>query len=589
MASSSSSATALPTTPPTPTLKPDIESQSDFNTTSNSNHVPHWRLVLSPAHLTPAILSHPYPGDGTASSPYIVDFLPGNSDPFNPMTYPNYKKWIITLLQAVATLAVAFASTAYSGGVFEIIRYFQVTPTMATLGISLFVFGFAIGPLLWAPLSEFYGRQPIFALTYMALMVFCAGAAGADTIETLVILRFFAGAFGSSPLTNSGGVVADMFDVHERGAASGVFAIAPFLGPSIGPIVGGFAGEALGWRWIQGITAIFTGLLWIACLVYVPETYAPVLLQKRARALSAHTSKVYISKMDLIDTSTKAEKIKTTLTRPWVLLFKEPIVLFTSIYLAIIYGTLYMLFAAFPIVYQLNRGWSPGIGGLAFVGVAVGMIFAVTYAMIDNKKRFMPLLTSGLATPESRLPPAIVGSVFLPVGLFWFAWTNGPEVHWIVSITASAFFAAGLVAVFLSLLTYMIDSYTVFAASVLAANSVLRSLFGAAFPLFTTYMYQDLGVHWASTVPAFLALACVPFPLLFWRYGARIRKGCRYAREAEEILGRMKMVHERKDSAGAAEGVGKSGGVLSEDETVRGEETAEEEEEEEKKKQKEKM
>ncbi|KAK0736929.1 major facilitator superfamily domain-containing protein [Apiosordaria backusii] len=558
MASSSSSLTARSTTPPTPTPT-DIESQNaGSNSNSNSNHVPHWRLVLSPSHLTPAILSHPYPGEGTPSSPYIVDFLPGKTDPFNPMTYPNYKKWIITLLQAVATLAVAFASTAYSGGVFEIIRYFQVTPTMATLGISLFVFGFAIGPLLWAPLSEFYGRQPVFALTYMALMVFCAGAAGADTIETLVILRFFAGAFGSSPLTNSGGVVADMFDVH-----AGVFSMAPFLGPSIGPIVGGFVGESLGWRWIQGITAIFCGVLWIACVAYVPETYAPVLLHKRAQALSHHTGKVYISKMDLIDPSTKAEKIKTTLTRPWVLLFKEPIVLFTSIYLAIVYGTLYMLFAAFPIVYQVNRGWSPGVGGLAFVGVAVGMVFAVAYTMIDNKTRFMVLLkkNNGVAPPpEARLPPAIVGSVLLPIGLFWFAWTNGPGVHWIVSITASAFFAAGLVAVFLSLLTYMIDSYTVFAASVLAANSVLRSLFGAAFPLFTTYMYEDLGIHWASTVPAFLALACVPFPVLFWWYGGGLGRG----EGGEETDGGMSV---------------KGRGVLSEDEaTIKGEETAGEDE-----------
>ncbi|KAK4196546.1 major facilitator superfamily domain-containing protein [Triangularia verruculosa] len=540
--SSSSTTAALPATPPSPA--PDIESQNN----NNNNHIPHWRLVLSPSHLTPAILSHPYPGNGTPSSPYIVDFLPGQSDPFNPMTYPNYKKWIITLLQAIATLAVTFASTAYSGGVFEIIKYFQVSPTIATLGISLFVFGFAIGPLLWAPLSEFYGRQPIFALTYMGLMVFCAGAAGADTMETLVVLRFFAGAFGSSPLTNSGGVVADMFDIHERGAAAGVFAMAPFLGPSIGPIVGGFVSESLGWRWIQGITAIFCGVLWLACVCYVPETYTPVLLHKRALALSARTGKTYTSKMDLLSTSTKSQKIKTTLTRPWVLLFREPIVLFTSIYLAIIYGTLYMLFAAFPIVYQLNRAWSPGTAGLAFIGLAVGMIFAVIYSMFDNKLRFTPLLSSGTATPESRLPPAIIGSVLLPIGLFWFAWTNGPETHWIVSIVASAVFGAGLVMVFLSLLTYMIDAYTVFAASVLAASSVLRSLFGAAFPLFGTYMYRDLGIHWASSVPAFLAVGCVPFPVLFWWFGGGMRRGCRYAREAEEILGRMRGGDERKGS-----------------------------------------
>jgi hypothetical protein len=265
-----------------------------------------------------------------------------------------------------------------------------------------------------------------------------------------------------------------------------------------------------------------------------------VLLRRRAAKLSEMTGKVYKSKMDVAITTTRSQQVKTTLMRPWILLFKEPIVFLTAIYLAIVYGTLYLLFAAFPIVFQLGRGWSPGIGGLAFIGVAVGMLFSVAFAMFDNRRYGrIAAAHGGMAPPEARLLPAIIGSVLLPVGLFWFAWTNGPEIHWVVPIIASGFFAAGLVSVFLSLLNYMIDSYTVFAASVLAANSVLRSLFGAAFPLFTTYMYQDLGIHWASTVPAFLALACMPFPFLFWRYGARIRKSCKYASEAEAILEKM--------------------------------------------------
>lgn len=287
--------------------------------------------------------------------------------------------------------------------------------------------------------------------------------------------------------------------------------------------------------------AIFTGILWIACSLYVPETYAPVLLRRRAAKLSQLTGRSYTSKMDLSITTPKSKQVQTTLLRPWALLFTEPIVFLTSIYLAIVYGTLYLLFAAFPIVFQQARGWSAGVGGLAFIGVAVGMLFAVAYSMFDNRRygRVAAASPSGFAPPEARLPPAIIGSVLLPVGLFWFAWTNGPEVHWVVPIIASAFFAAGLVSVFLSLLTYLIDSYTVFAASVLAASSVLRSLFGAAFPLFTTYMYHDLGIHWASTVPAFLALACMPFPWLFWRYGASIRSKCRYAAEAAAVLQKM--------------------------------------------------
>jgi hypothetical protein len=288
--------------------------------------------------------------------------------------------------------------------------------------------------------------------------------------------------------------------------------------------------------------AIFTGVIWLTCAFLVPETYAPVLLRRRAEALSKKTGKVYKSSSDVEKGSSSIGSVfKTALTRPWILLLREPIVLLLSIYMAIIYGTLYMLFAAFPIVYQQGRGWSQGIGGLAFIGVAVGMIGAVAYSIWDNKRynRVIDASESGIAAPEARLPPAFIGSIAIPVGLFWFAWTNSPSIHWIVSIIASAPFGFGIVLVFLSIMNYLIDAYLVYAASVLAANSVLRSLFGAAFPLFTSYMYANLGIHWASSVPAFLALACVPFPFLFYKYGAAIRKRCKFAAEAAEMLEKM--------------------------------------------------
>lgn len=307
--------------------------------------------------------------------------------------------------------------------------------------------------------------------------------------------------------------------------------------------------------------AIFTGVLWIICTFVYPETYAPVLLRRRAQALSKRTGKVYISKLQAGQPiKTVGSQLKISLSRPWILLFKEPIVFLTAIYMAIIYGTLYLCFAAFPIVFQQGRGWSPGIGGLSFIGIAVGMTAATIGTIFDNKRYGrVAAANGGMAPPEARLPPALLGSILLPVGLFWFAWTNGPDIHWIVSIIGSAFFACGIVLVFLSLMNYLIDSCefissaqpllhpanqnaldVIFAASVLAANSVLRSLFGAAFPLFTTYMYQNLGVHWASSIPAFLALACVPCPFLFYKYGAAIRMKCEYAAEAANVLQRMR-------------------------------------------------
>ena len=293
--------------------------------------------------------------------------------------------------------------------------------------------------------------------------------------------------------------------------------------------------------------AIFTGALWLLGAVTIPETYTPVLLQKRAAALqAAHPGKVYRSKMEVKSSRPSlSQAFKTALSRPWILLFREPIVLFLSIYMAIIYGTLYLMFGAFPIVYQQYRGWSEGIGGLAFLGVAVGMLAAVVYTIPDNKRynrvadKATKAGSSNGAPPEARLPPALLGSIFLPIGLFWFAWTNSPSVHWSVSIIGTAPFGFGMVLVFLSIMNYLIDSYTIYAASVLAANSVLRSLFGAIFPLFTNQMYKNLGIHWASSIPAFLALMCVPFPFLFYKYGARIRVKCKFARVAQEKMVEM--------------------------------------------------
>jgi hypothetical protein len=170
------------------------------------------------------------------------------------------------------------------------------------------------------------------------------------------------------------------------------------------------------------------------------------------------------------------------------------------------------------------------------------------YSIFDNKRYTnVEKKHNGEAPPEARLPPAMVGALALPIGMFWFAWTNYPSIHWIVCIIATVPFAFGMVLVFLSGMNYLIDSYTIYAASVLAANSVLRSLFGAAFPLFTNQMYARLGIHWASSIPAFLALACLPAPFVFYKYGAAIRMKCKYSAQAHEAL--MQMKHAQKETS----------------------------------------
>lgn len=446
----------------------------------------------------------PYSGNGTSASPYIVEFTP--NDPSNPMNFSSARKWLITSIGTLSVFAITLTSSAYSGSARAIIAELHTTTELFSLGIALFVLGFAVGPPLWAPLSELYGRRVPFIVIHAFVIAFVAGSAGANSMPALLILRFLAGTFGASPLTNSGGVIADLFPPSERGLGMSIFGAAPFMGPVLGPIIGGFVTQTIGWRWVQGICAIFIGTVWLVGCFLMPETYGPVLLRQKATYLSRTTGQTYISVLEINNGSvTPSAVFAKTLKRPWVLLFREPIVLIASTYMSIIYGTIYMFMGAFPIVYQKNRGWSPGISGLAFLGLAVGMFFGLVYTIHDNQ-RYKKL--GKTATPESRLPPCMIGAVALPVGMFAFAWSNGKDVHWSAGIILSSPFGFGCVLVFMSCLNYLLDSYTIYAASVLAAGAMLRSLFGFAFPLFTSQMYANLGIHWASSVPAFLTGKC---------------------------------------------------------------------------------
>ncbi|GES63684.1 MFS general substrate transporter [Aspergillus terreus] len=500
---------------------------------------PYWRLIFDQEFVAPEVINHDYNGAGTEEDPFEVTWL--EHDSRNPMHLSAVFRWYLMFLVGISTLSVALVSSAYSGSIVEVTQDFHISEEVALLGISLFVLGFAVGPLFWAPLSEIYGRRPIMVINAVGLTIFTAGAAGAQNPWTLIILRFLGGSLGSGPFAVSGGVIADTFPMISRGLASGLYSAAPFLGPTLGPIVGGFLSESAGWRWVEGLVAVFSAIVGIVLFLTLPETYAPVLLSKRASRLSSITGKVYRSKIEIEKgKSSPTEVFKVALSRPWALLFREPIVLLLTIYLSIIYGILYLLFAAYPIVYQQGRGWSEGMSGLPFLGMLIGILCS-TVATVPMYYRYKKktLATIGRLPPEARLPDSFIGAISLPVGLFWFAWTNGPSVHWMASVAAGVPFGFGMVMVFLPVLNYLVDAYTIYAASVIAANSAARSIFGAAFPLFAGSMYEGLGIHWASSLLAFLALACVPLPFLFYKFGPAIRSRCHYAAESERFMEAM--------------------------------------------------
>lgn len=304
----------------------DVES-AQYRTT-----ISHWKMLTDQGVLTPDIIKHNYDGSGTEDDPFVVAWI--ENDPRNPMLWPTWYKWMATITAAFATLAVSLCSSLFTGGFPSMEAQFGASQEVITLGLSLFVLGFAIGPLFWAPMSELFGRQILYITTFGAFVAFNAGTTGAQNIWTIIILRFFAGSFGSSPLTNAGGVVADCFAARERGLAMAIFSAAPFMGPVLGPIIGGFLGQARGWIWIEGLMAIFSGFVWIVGSFTAPETYPPVLLRRRAAKLSKLTGRVYRTRQDIEQGKvTVVELMKTSLLRPWILLIKEPIVLLLSIYM----------------------------------------------------------------------------------------------------------------------------------------------------------------------------------------------------------------------------------------------------------------
>ncbi|ETS75975.1 hypothetical protein PFICI_12919 [Pestalotiopsis fici W106-1] len=501
--------------------------------------VPHLRLVFSQKCISPEVIDHPFPGSGTEIDPYMVDWLP--NDPRNPHEIATGMKWLITMIMAFGTLSISMSSSIFSGALPQIGEDFDVSRQLSVASISLFVLGFAVGPMSWAPLSEIYGRQIIYAITFTLATVFGGASIASKNIATLLVLRFFTGVCGSSAIVNAAGVISDMFEAKDRGLAVMVYTSAPFLGPSLGPICGGFLAQSSGWRWVDGLTVIFTGVMLILGLVLVPETYGPYLLMQRAKYLSKFHGKVCISKLEAgKPNETAGTVLRNAIARPWAILFLEPIVTLLSIYSAIVYGILYLIFTAFPIIFQGQRHWSQGVAGLSYVGVMVGQILAmIIYAFMETSNQKRISKEPSRQTPEARLDPAILGGVLLPMGLFWFAWTTLTSIHWAVSIVGSTLFGIGQVLLFISLINYIIDTYTVFSASALAGAAILRALFGAAFPLFTTNMYERLGIQWGSSVPAFLALACAPMPFFFRKFGRRLRERSKLAQEAHKTMTRM--------------------------------------------------
>ncbi|TFY65003.1 hypothetical protein EVG20_g5754 [Dentipellis fragilis] len=449
-------------------------------------------------------------------------------DPEDPRNWSNLYRWWLTAIFAMSVVAVAFGSAIVTGDFKDIEAQFHVSNVTTALSVSLMVCGFGIGPLAWSPLSELYGRRPLWIYPFALYVIFNIPCALAQNIGTLLVCRFLCGIFASSPLTLAGGAISDIWDNNERGFAIALFAAAPYGGPVLAPIVGGFVGETVGWRWMLWVNMIFAGVMFIA-IASVPETFAPVLLRHRAKKMREETGNVNIVTEQELFPRPFADILIETLIRPFAMLVTEPILLLMSLYISLIYGLLYAFFFSFPVVFGEGWGFNDGLVGLTFCSVLIGVALALMVTPLLEKKYLKQVeLKGGKAEPEDRLPGMMLGSPFVPISLFIFGWTAPPVVSatggkWIGPCISGVPFGFGMVVIYSSANAYLIETFSAYVASALAAKTVVRSGMGAAMPLFIVAMFHGLGNQWAASLLAFVSLGMLPIPFLFYIYGKSIR------------------------------------------------------------------
>ncbi|KAJ5088275.1 hypothetical protein N7456_011891 [Penicillium angulare] len=474
-------------------------------------------------------------GQDTEGDGYTVRW--DENDPMNPRNMSFARRWMIVIIVSSGSLCVTCTSSMYTTTYTQLMAEFNCSQEVATLGLSFFIWGLGIGPLFLSPLSEFYGRRNIYIVSFSLFLVWLIPCAVAKNIETMLVCRFLNGLSGSAFLSVAGGTVGDMFDRQDLAFPMMLYTASPFIGPEVGPLVGGFINNFTSWRWTFYVLLIWTGVLLVSMVFLVPETYHPVLLRHKAQRLRKETGDDrYIAPIEKLHRSV-AQTVMRSMYRPLLLLTLEPMCLNLCLFSAILLGIIYLFFGAFQLVFENVYGFSLWERGLCFMGLFVGMVLAILSDPIWRRnyerleRNYQAQTDTDDFQPEWRLPPAILGGPLVTIGLFIFAWTIYSDVHWIAAIIGSGIFGAGVILVFAGVFTFLVDAYPTFAASALAANSFMRSSFGGIFPLFGIQMYNNLGYHWATSLLAFLTLAMLPFPYIFFRYGSRIRKKSRFANQ----------------------------------------------------------
>ncbi|KAH8104536.1 MFS general substrate transporter [Cristinia sonorae] len=439
------------------------------------------------------------------------------------------RRWIIVVVISTAAMCVTSCSSAAAFTEEGTKEDFGVSNEVAILGVSLFVQGLGLGPLLAGPLSELYGRNIVYRASFLFFWIFTWPVAFPPNMPVFLVFRWITGLFGAAFLSVAGGSISDLFADHEVATPMALFTVSPFIGPVAGPLIAGFITQNTNWRWVYRVFIIWE-FVQITCLIlFVRETYVPVILKWKAAALrKSKNDERYWAPLDrhrgLWDS------VKLSCYIPFKLIFLDRMALLLDLWAALLLGILYLAFQVFPIIFGKGHHFNTQSVGMTFLGIGLGMILAVACNPFWNRLyRREALKHNGNPPPEMRLIIGMAGAIITPISLYWLAFTTYPSVHWVVPLLSTVFLGIGVVFCFTAVFTYLVVAYRPVAASAMAGNTFIRTTFAAAFPLFAGQMYERLGTVGATALLAGLTTVIAPLPFVFYRIGARLRAASKFA------------------------------------------------------------
>ncbi|KAM0454692.1 hypothetical protein ACHAO4_004504 [Trichoderma viride] len=465
-----------------------------------------------------------------AETPWNEEFLVefGPDDQENPLNWSSKVKWGVTAAVSSTGFIRIMVSTMMAPAIETIAEELDMTPIESTMALSVYVLATAIGPMLIGPLSEVYGRKSIYHVTNIWFLVWNLICGFGHSKGLLIAARFLAGFGASAVFSLAYGVLGDVWPPEKRGRSLSMYLLIPLTGAAVGPIVGGFIVQYSTWRWMFWSTAIFQAVLEVSSLTVFHESYAPVLLRRRAEKRRQETGDSrYYSEIEKRESGrSTAWKIRRSLTRPVRLLMFHSIIQMDAILEGINYGLLYFTLSSFSALYVNTYGESIAISGLHYIAICLGEILGsqICGPLMDYLFTRLKSRDGSTRVPELRIPLMLPSALLTPIGFLLYGWAAKYHLFWLVLDIGAVLLSLGMQVFGTTMRAYVMDAYDEHVSSASAATQLLKSLLAFAFPLFSDSMYKALGYGWGNSLLAFLSIGItIPSICILWYYGASLR------------------------------------------------------------------